>query len=63
MRLTDENRGWALWDFTKVGLSDYKGGIWTAHTTESYTQGKKKLYKMEFDRETAEEYGLPYFYA
>lgn len=63
MRLTDENRWWGLWDFTKIGLPDYKGGIFTAHTTAVYTCLGKRLYRLEFEKEAAEKYGLPYFYA
>ena len=54
---------WAVWDFTKVGLPEYKGGIYTASVTMAYTQGDKRLYRLEFEPEIAEKYGLPYFYA
>lgn len=63
MRLTEENRGWALWDFTKVGLPDYSGGIYTAKAGEFYKKGSKLLVKLAFDADAAEKYGLPYFYA
>lgn len=63
MRLTDENRWWRLWDFTKIGLPDYKGGIFTAHTAAVYVCGEKRLYRLEFEDEIAKKYGLPYFYA
>lgn len=54
---------WAIWDFTKVGLPDYTGGIFTANVTETYIRGNKTLYKLEFKKEDVENYGLPYFYA
>ena len=53
---------WAIWDFTKVGLPDYNGGIYTARVTEAYKNGAKYLYKLEFENEIAKKYGLPYFY-
>jgi hypothetical protein len=53
---------WAIWDFTKVGLSDYKGGIFTARVVRAYENGEKKLYLLEFEKEIAEKYGLPRFY-
>ncbi len=63
MRLTEANAFWALWDNTKVGLSDYTGGIYTAKVTQSYENGEKTLYRLEFDADIAKEYGLPYFFA
>ncbi len=63
MRLTETNEFWALWDNTKVGLSDYTGGIYTAKITQSYENGEKTLYRLEFDVDIAKEYGLPYFFA
>lgn len=63
MRLTDQNRGWALWDFTKIGLEDYEGGIFEAKITGAYKKGDEKIFRLEFDKETAERYALPYFMA
>ena len=63
MRLTDANRGWALRDFTKVGLPDYQGGIFTAKVTQAYKKGDKRLYRLEFDSDAAQKFGLPCFYA
>lgn len=59
MRCHDD---WAVWDFTKVGLPDYKGGIFMAEIKEAFCHGDEALYRMEFDKDTAEKYGLPYFY-
>ena len=63
MRLTDANRGWALRDFTKVGLPDYQGGIFTAKVTQAYKKGDNRLYRLEFDSDAAQKFGLPCFYA
>lgn len=62
MRLNDATVGWAIWDFTKVGLPDYNGGIYTAKVTEAYKKDNTEIYKLEFDKETETKYGLPYFY-
>ena len=61
MRLTDENRGWALWDFTKMGLPDYVGGIFVARADSAYENGSEKIYLYKFDDSVEREYGLPYF--
>lgn len=53
---------WVLWDFTKIGLHDYQGGVYTARVTAAYQKGQSRVYKLEFDQAIAEEYGLPYFY-
>ncbi len=63
MRLTEANRGWALWDFTKVGLPEDAGGMFAAELVGSYEKDGVKLYKMTFPKEAAEQYGLPYFWA
>ena len=62
MRLNDATVGWAIWDFTKVGLPDYNGGIYTTQATEAYKKDDTEIYKLEFDKETETKYGLPYFY-
>ena len=53
---------WSIWDFTKPGLSDYKGGIFTAKPVKAYAKGDERLYILEFDKDVAYEQGLPYFY-
>lgn len=53
---------WAIWDFTKVGLPDYQGAIYTATVTKAYQKSEKLLLKLEFASEIAQKYGLPYFY-
>jgi len=54
---------WAIWDFTKHGLPDYEGGVYSAKITKAYQCGDDKLLKLEFDKSTAKKFGLPYFYA
>ena len=53
---------WAIWDFTKVGLEDYEGGIFTAKVVSAYSKDDEKLYKLEFESNDASKYGLPTFY-
>ena len=53
---------WALWDFTKVGLTGYKGGIYTAKIVKVWSKDDKLIYKMQFDQEITELCGLPYFF-
>lgn len=62
LRITEENREWALWDNTKKGLSDYVGGIYVPHITAAYQGEEDTLYKLEFTQDIVESYGLPYFY-
>ena len=54
---------WAIWDFTKAGLPDYVGGIYKAQVTKAYKKADTVVYRLEFEKEIAEKYGLPYFYA
>lgn len=61
LRLTDENRWWAIWDNTKVGLADYRGGIFETSVTKAYAKGDVKIYRLEFESPVAAEYGLPHF--
>lgn len=49
---------WVKWDFTKVGLPEYKGGIFVAETCETYKCGEKFIYIMEFNKEAERKYGL-----
>ena len=53
---------WAIWDFTKVGLEKYKGGIYTASVVDVYQNSTEVLYHYVFEKELAQEYGLPEFY-
>lgn len=60
LTLTPENIGWAIWDYLKLGLPTYKGGIYSAVPTACYKKDDTLLFKLEFDSSLAEEYGLPY---
>ncbi len=64
LRLNDATRPWAIWDFTKVGLPEYEGGIYTAKVKRAYTRGEQTLLRLEFDadEQTANDLCLPYFY-
>ncbi len=53
---------WAIWDFTKVGLPDYEGGVYSAKVKKAYKCGSERLLRLEFDNDAAEKFGLPYFY-
>ena len=53
---------WAIWDNTKVGLPDYDGGVYNARVVKSYNGSEGVLLRLEFDRDTADKFGLPYFY-
>ena len=53
---------WAIWDFTKVGLPDYRGATYTAKVTRAWQKGETKLCKLEFPTDAAQKYGLPCFY-
>lgn len=52
---------WSMWDFTRLGLPDYAGGMWTAVVQEAYRKGDKKIYVLRFEDAIASRYGLPYF--
>ncbi|MDD7741020.1 MAG: DUF5054 domain-containing protein [Fusicatenibacter sp.] len=62
IRLTEENRGWALWDLTKYGIPEYQGGLYDAQVTAAYCKGEKRLYRLNFVPEIEEKHGLPCFY-
>ncbi|MBQ7643162.1 MAG: DUF5054 domain-containing protein, partial [Clostridia bacterium] len=53
---------WAIWDFTKPGLPDYKGGIYVARVDKACKTGEKTTYRLTFENEIAERYGLPTFF-
>lgn len=60
--MAEKDKCWATWDNTKKGLPDYEGGIFVAKVTASYKKEDNVIYRLEFDSETKEKYGLPYFY-
>ena len=49
MTVNAENIVWSGWDFTKPGLPDYKGGIYTAALTAAYKKEDKTVFILEFD--------------
>ena len=53
---------WAIWDFTKVGLEDYTGGIFTPKVSAAYRKDGEELYLLTFDEALKQTYGLPDFY-
>lgn len=62
LRLTEKNMEWALWDYTKKGLQEYEGGIFTAKAVKIYKNENSKIFILEFDEKVKEEYGLPVIY-
>jgi hypothetical protein len=62
VRLNSDTADWAVWDFTRVGLPEYKGGIYTAKAAAAYRRNDATLWRMEFDADAASAYGLPYFF-
>lgn len=63
IKLTVENVGWCIWDFIKLGMPEYEGGIYPAAPCEVYKKGDSILYKLEFEDGAAKKYGLPYIWA
>lgn len=61
--LKSQNMEWLIWDYLKISLPVYKGGIYVPKCTECYEKEGSVLYKLEFEKDLAEEYGLPYFWA
>lgn len=53
---------WAIWDFTKVGLPDYKGGTYYATAKEVWVDDDNITALFEFDGEISNRWGLPKFY-
>ena len=54
---------WAIWDFTKVDLPKYTGGVTTAYVSAAYSDNNGgKCYKLEFDEMVQRKHGLPVFY-
>mgnify|MGYP004557036891 FL=1 len=62
LQFTPQNIGWACADYMKLGMPKYKGGIYTPKVCECYKKENKTVYKLEFDEELKNKYGLPYFW-
>lgn len=60
--LKSQNMEWLIWDYLKISLPVYEGGIYEPRCTECYKKEGSMLYKLEFEKDLAEEYGLPYFW-
>ena len=54
---------WALSDFTKLGLPEYPGGIFTAQVRSAWKKGDTTIYKLTFCEELRQEQGVPEFFA
>jgi hypothetical protein len=50
---------WAQWDFTKVGLPEYQGGIFTPEVTGAWQDGETRVFRLEFAEEIRRFAGLP----
>ena len=50
---------WSHWDFTKVGLPDYRGGIFEPQVTGAWQDGDTTVFRMTFDDEIRLFAGLP----
>ncbi|MBQ2614608.1 MAG: DUF5054 domain-containing protein [Clostridia bacterium] len=57
-----KNSFWASWDYLKVGLPDYEGGIYDARAVKTYQNGDCILTKLAFEEPLATTHGLPYFW-
>lgn len=53
---------WAHWDFLKPGIPEYQGGIFEPKQTGAWTDGKKTVFRMEFEEKLRTTYGLPTVY-
>lgn len=62
MQLNPQTIIWGAYDYVKVGLPEYKGGIYTATATEGYEGKDGFWYKFEFESIDATKWGLPYFW-
>lgn len=57
-----DKRDWAVWDFTKAGLPEYEGGTFKAEVKKAWTNGDKKVFYLEFDKDIKSFAGLPDIY-
>lgn len=53
---------WAYYDFLKIGLPEYEGGIFEAKLCSAYEKGEQRVFKLAFDEEITKMCGLPEFY-
>ena len=59
----EENTEWATWDYTKRGLYDYKGGIFTAEPVGFYMENDTKYVHLKFPEKYEKQFGLPHVWA
>jgi len=50
---------WSRWDFTKVGLPEYSGGIFTSEVIGAWQDGATNVFHMTFSDEIRQFAGLP----
>ena len=50
---------WSQWDFTKIGLPEYRGGIYLPEVTGAWQDGDTKVFRLTFDEEIRRFSGLP----
>ncbi len=53
---------WSQWDFLKIGLPEYKGGIYTPHVTGAWRDGETTVFRLAFEEEIRTFAGLPELY-
>lgn len=63
VKLTVRNVSWNIWDYLKLGMPMYDGGIYAAKTVAAYQKGDSTLYRLEFDDDIKAKFGLPYVWA
>ena len=59
MRDPEIGAWWKHWDFTKMGLPEYRGGMYEASVTGAYRKGSETVYALRFDETAEVTYGLP----
>jgi len=50
---------WSQWDFTKVGLPEYRGSIYLPEVTGAWQDGDTRVFRLTFDDEIRRFAGLP----
>ena len=50
---------WSQWDFTKVGLPEYRGGVFTPEVTGAWQDGDTRVFRLTFEEKIRCFAGLP----
>ncbi|MBR5445694.1 MAG: DUF5054 domain-containing protein, partial [Clostridia bacterium] len=50
---------WSLWDFTKIGLPEYRGGIHPPQVSGAWQDGDTRVFRLTFDAQIRNFAGLP----